>query len=250
MTESTDRSFQRWAASLAILSAPIAYIGETLGLAAIDFDPTVFAEPGEVVTFGTDSATMIAVGMRLQLFGYFLLVAPAVVFLWYWLGHKNPPLVLLLTAAGLTYVALGAIGTAVNAVLWPDLMREYAHASAEQQAILETVFGSSAIVIATGIWGILSRTVSAVWLLGIGALLRSERRWLGRFTMALGAISGLAAVGNLLQIAPLIGIGTLGFLWLAPAWAFWLGVDLMRRPVESIDLESSTTQPTEPGVEA
>ncbi len=230
-----DDLYRKLAAALAMLSAPVAYAGEYFGFTAIDYDPTVFSDPGALVALGEEGATLFWWGWRLDMFGYYLLIAAAVVFLWYWIHPKQPAMVTLLTLGGLTYVLLGALGAAVNAVLWPDLMTEYAAASAEEQAVLETVFGTYATVIAVGVWGILSRTVSAVWWIGIGAFLRSERGYLGSFTILLGVFPLVTAVGNLAGVDPLVGLGTMGFLLLAPLWALWLGMDLWRRPVGVVE---------------
>lgn len=237
MATSSDRSFRRLAAASAVISAPIAYVGEYFGFTAIDFDPTVFSDPSALIALGTEGAALFWWGWRLDLFGYYLLVAPAAIYLWYWLRPKNPALVSLLTVCGLTYVLLGAVGAAINIAIWPRLMTEYAQAAPEQQAVLETVFGTYATFVAVGVWGILNRLVSAVWWLGIGFLLRSERRWLGRFTIALGVFAAMTAFGNLAVIVPLVGVGTMGYLFLAPVWALWLGVDLWRRPDTSFEVE-------------
>lgn len=249
MNASDERSFQKLAAATAILSVPIAYAGEYFGFTAINFDPTAFSEPSTLIQLGTEGAALLWWDWRLLIFGYYLLVAPAVVFLWHWLRPKRPLLVTLLTLGGVAYVFFGALGAAINAVVWPELMTEYAQAGPEQRAVLETVFGTFATAVTVGMWGILNRIVSAIWWIGIGALLRSERRALGWFTIILGVFSTVAAVGNIVGVAPLTGIGTMGFLLLAPAWALWLGVDLWRRPVnsdediadESIPAESKAT---------
>lgn len=243
MTASEGSWFRLMAAGSAVLSAPVAYLAEVLGVVAIDFDPTAFSEPSTIIALGTEGATLIWWGMRLNLFGYYLLVAPAVVFLWYWLRPKDPPLVTLLTVAGLAYVLSGALAATINAVIWPDLMTQYARAGPDQQAVIETVFSPHAMTTVVVLWGILNRTMAAVWWVGIGALLRSERRWLGLFTLGLGAISAIAALGNLLDVAPLVGLGTMGYLLLAPLWALWLGVDLWRRPVESVGVETAEPAP-------
>lgn len=243
MTADDERSFQKLASVTAILSAPVAYAGEYFGFTAIAFDPTAFSEPGTLIALGTEGAALFWWDWRLILFGYYLLVAPAVVFLWYWLRPKRPLSVTLVTLSGLAYVAFGALGAAINAAVWPELMIEYAQAGPEQQAVLETVFSTLAATVAIGVWGILNRIVSAVWWIGIGALLRSERRSLGWFTLIVGVFSAIAAVGNLLEVAPLTGLGTMGFLLLAPTWALWLGVDLWRRPVDSGDIRAGEPTP-------
>jgi len=245
MTATDERSFQKLAAVTAILSAPVAYVAEGLGFTAIDWDPTAFSEPGTLIALGTEGATLFRWGWRLDIFGYYLLIAPAVVFLGYWLRPKRPLLVTLLTLGGLTYVFLGALGAAINATVWPELMAEYAGAGPERRAMLEVVFGTYATVVVIGLWGILARTVSAIWWIGIGLVLREERRHLGWFTILLGAFAAIAGVGNLLVVAPLTGLGTMGFLLLAPAWALWLGVDLWRRPVDSDAVRTGTLSPAD-----
>lgn len=248
MTGNDGRSFQKLAAASAMASAPVAYAGEYFGFTAIDFDPTVFSDPSALVALGSEGATLFWWGWRLDLFGYYLLVAPAVVFLWYWLRPRDPPLVTLLTLGGVTYVLLGALGAAINAAVWPELMADYAGAPPARQATLETVFGTYATAIAVGIWGILNRIVSAVWWIGIGALLRSERPRLGWFTIVLGVFAGVTAIGSLAGVAPLVGVGTMGYLLLAPLWALWLGVDLWRRPVPLVGVGPSDQETTDPEV--
>ncbi len=241
--QATDaESYQRLVALSLIASVPLAYAGEYAGFMAIDFDPTAFSDPGTLIALGPEGATLLWWDWRLILFGYYLLVAPAVVFLWYWLSPKRSLSVTLLTLFGLAYVFVGALGAAINAAVWPDLIVMYDRAGPDQQAILEPVFSTVASTIAVGVWGIFNRIVAGVWWFGMGALLRSERRWLGWFTMLLGGFSLLAAVGNLAVVAPLTGIGTMGFLLLAPIWALWLGVDLWRRPG---NMESRTLQRTD-----
>lgn len=247
MTTSHERSFQKLAAGAAILSVPLAYVSIYLGLVAVNFDPTAFSDPGSVISIGIQSVPLVRWSWVLDIFGYYLLLAPAVIVLWYWLRGKNEPLVALLTLGGLTYVLLGALGAAINAVIWPDFIAAYAQAGPEGQAALEPVFTAFAATVFIGIWGILGRIVSAVWWLGIGLLLRDERRWLGNGTILLGLFALLAAVGNTLRADPLIGLGTMGYLLLAPLWALWLGLDLLRRPARPASVE--TTEPTPAGIE-
>lgn len=48
--------------------------------------------------------------------------------------------------------------------------------------------------------------------------------------MLVGLFALVSAVGNVLQIGPLIGIGTMGYLLGFPLWALWLGIVLYRNP--------------------
>lgn len=236
MTAETNQAFRKLAAVAAVLSAPIAYTGEYFGFSAIHFDPTIFSNPAALVALGPESAALFRWDWTLALFGFYLLLAPAVLYLWCWLHPHNEPVVTLLTLGGLSYVFLGAAGSAINAVIWPELVAEYATATPEKQVVIESVFGVVATGVVAGLWGILGRTVAAIWWIGIGWLLRRERRWLGTGTMLVGVFSALAAIGEFLLIAPIINAGTTGVLLLAPLWALWLGIDLWR----------SSTDPSKP----
>lgn len=247
MTTSHERSFQKLAAGAAILSVPLAYVSIYLGLVAVNFDPKAFSDPGSVISVGMQSVPLVRWSWVLDIFGYYLLLAPAVVVFWYWLRWKNEPMVALLTLGGLTYVLLGALGAAINAVIWPDFIAAYVQAGPEGQAALEPVFAAFATTVFIGMWGILGRVVSAVWWLGIGLMLRDERRWLAYGTILLGLFALVAAVGNSLRADLLIGLGTMGYLLLAPLWALWLGLDLLRRPAGLAAAE--TTESTPPGFE-
>lgn len=243
MTEPDESSFQKWAAALAMLSAPVAYVQQWFAWTAINYDPTAFGDPGTLIKLGPQSATLFWWAWRIDIFGYYLLILPAVLFLWYWLRPKRPLLVTLLTLGGVLYVVLGALGAAVNAVVWPEFIRDYATAGPQERAVLEPVFRAFAGTVAEGTWGILNRIVSATWWIGIGVLLRSERRGLGWFTIVLGAVTAIAAAGNAFSVMPLLGLGTVGYLFLAPLWALWLGIVLWREPAGPDAIETRDSSP-------
>lgn len=81
----------------------------------------------------------------------------------------------------------------------------------------------------SGVWNIFTMTLAAVWFLGMGWLLRPERRWLGWFTTLLGIASVLDVVGYILNIEALSGLGLNTYLFLAPVWAGWLGWVLTKK---------------------
>jgi hypothetical protein len=68
--------------------------------------------------------------------------------------------------------------------------------------------------------------------IGIGLILRHERRAIGISTVILGVAALVGSVGTTLGIAPLAQLGLCVYLVLAPIWALWLGIDLLRKPVQ------------------
>lgn len=227
-----ERSFQRLVAVAAILSAPLAFGSLVLNLAAVDFDFEVFSNMAAFITVGAGGANLVRWGMVLDTFGYYLLLAPAAFFLWHWLKPKGPTRVGFYTSCGLAYMLIGAIGAAILAAVWPPLINAYAGASGQQREILEAAFGVVTNMVYGGLWGLLEGIPGGVWWLGIGLLLRSERRILGVVTIILGIAILLATIGEILTVEALAMPGLFVYLYLAPIWALWLGIDLLRRPAE------------------
>lgn len=220
----------RAVAWLAIISLPLSYANEVVGLLAIDFNIKMLAEPAQAVTLGREAASLFQWNWPLAMFGYYLLIAPLALLLYVRLRPGRELSILIFSAAGLFYLALGAAGTAVLWAVWPKLQAAYAATSGAEQIAVATTFGALANGVAVGLWGVAGRFAAAVWWLGIGPALRAERAGLGWFSLLLGALSLIAVLGNLASIGPLVGLGTQGVLLLSPLWALWLGVDLLREP--------------------
>jgi hypothetical protein len=164
--------------------------------------------------------------------GYYLPLLPVALFLWHWLKSKGPAWVRFYTFCGLGYILIGAIGAAILAAVWPPLINAYTQASAQQRAVLETVFDTIANMVVWGMWNILEELLAGIWFLGIGLLLRSERRIFSIASIVLGISALLDSIGMILDIRALADLGLYVYLVLAPIWALWLGIDLLRKPVE------------------
>lgn len=228
MPPNKHERYQRFAAVTAILVAPFSYLLMFTLLQSLSFDLSTLGSPTEFIAIGTDGATIFKWTMVLDIFVQYLLLLPLVVFLWYWLRPRAPLLVGLVSVAGVAYVLFGALGVSINAAVLPDLMTQYAEAGTRQQATLETVFGAISTAVIVGSWGIFVRLLGGIYWLGIGWMLASERRNVGYFSIVLGIVAIVSAVGNVVQFDPLIGAGTLGYLLGFPAWALWLGLILYR----------------------
>lgn len=230
-----ERSFQKLAGIAAILSAPLAIASMVLVLAPVNYNFEAFENTTLFLSAGASGASTLRWSMVLDVFGYYLLLAPAAFILWHWLEPKGPARVGFYTFCGLAYILLGAAGAAILSAVWPPMVSAYAQASGGQAEVLEVVFGAFTNAVVGGIWNSLDPITSGIWWLGIGLLLRSERRGLGIFTVVLGVVSLLNGIGTLLGIFILATLALNLILLLAPIWALWLGIDLLRKPVQLTD---------------
>jgi len=68
---------------------PLALGCFAVSLPAANFDFAAFDNPALIIAVGAKAAGLIYWSMILDTFGYYLLLAPAAVFLWLWLKSKN-----------------------------------------------------------------------------------------------------------------------------------------------------------------
>ena len=228
----SQQSFQRFAAVTAIVSFPLALASDVLSGLPINFSPDVATNPALMLSVGTDGANLLRWGMILDMFSYYLPLLPVALFLWRWLASKNPDWVRFYTFCGLGYILIGATGAVILAAIQPPLINAYAQASAEQRVMLETVFNTIWSMVYGGMWNILGGLLAGTWFLGIGLLLRSERRLFSIFSIILGISALLDSLGFILGIEALALLGVAIYVLLAPFWALWLGIDLLRKPVQ------------------
>ena len=229
---SDHQSFQRFAALAAIISFPLALGSIVLSGMALDFNMEASTNPALLLSVGADGASLSRWGMILDMLGYYLPLLPVALFLWRWLGPRDPDWVLFYTSCGLGYILNGAIGAVILAAIQSPLINAYAQASAEQRVMLETVFNTIWSIVYVGMWNILGGLLAGTWFLGIGSLLRSERRLFSIFSIILGISALLDSLGFILGIEALALLGVAIYVLLAPFWTLWLGIDLLRKPVQ------------------
>ncbi len=229
-----ERSFQKLAGVTAIISAPLAMASIVMVLMPVNYNFEAFEKLNLFLSAGTNSAAILRWSMVLDVYGSYLLLTPAAFFLWHWLKLKGEIQAGFYTFCGLAYILLGALGATILSVAWPALVTEYAQASGEYARTLEVVFGTVTNMV-NEIWNSLNPIASGIWWLGIGSLLRSQRRNLGIFTVILGIDQLLHGAGAILGIAFLATITQSLIFLLLPIWAFWLGLDLLRKPVQLTD---------------
>jgi hypothetical protein len=226
------QSFQRFAALAAIISFPLALGNIVLSGMAMDFNMDASTNPALWLAVGADGASLLRWGLILDMFSYYLPLLPIALFLWLWLRSRNPDWVLFYTSCGLSYILIGAIGAVILAAVHPPLINAYTQASVEQRPVLETVFSAIWNMVYGGMWNILEVLLAGIWFLGIGLLLRGERRLFSIFSIILGLSALLDSLGVILSIEALALLGATIYVLLAPVWALWLGIDLIRKPVQ------------------
>jgi hypothetical protein len=228
----SHQSFQRFAALAAIISFPLALGSLVLSGMAMDFNMEASTNPALLLSVGADGANLWRWGMILDMFSYYLPFLPIALFLWGWLGPRNPDWVRFYTFCGLGYILIGATGAVILAAIQPPLIKAYAQASAEQRVMLETVFNTIWSMVYGGMWNILGGLLAGIWFVGVGLLLRDERRLFSIFSIILGISALLDSLGFILGIESLALLGVAIYVLLAPFWALWLGIDLLRKPVQ------------------
>jgi hypothetical protein len=223
-----DTSFRRITAISTIMAAFLILAASLVLLMAVDFNSEFLSNPGGLITAGLDAgaAGLFRWGSILELWGYFLFLIPASLYLWYWLKPRSSEWVTLYTLLGLSSIALGIIGAAIRATFWPSMMTVYPQLPEAQGQVLQVVFTSLTDFTFEGLYA-LDSILAGAWWLGIGLILRGERRILGIVTAIMGAAILGAGFGWLLQIDPLARLEMVYFL--EPFWAIWLGVVIWRR---------------------
>lgn len=223
-----SHNVRRLVASTAILSTVLAFGCTAVALVAVRFNFGAFDDPLGQIGVGAGAGRLLYWSMILDMFGYYLLLIPSVLYLWDWMRRRASFGATLYTLCGLAYALVGAIGAAILAAVWPSMIERYAVASgAEREGILNS-FTFVTNMVHGGLWNTLEMVLAGVWWLGMGLLLRHERRAFGVATIALGAACLVDSAGNLLGLPALAAPGLNVYLVLAPVWACRLGVLVVR----------------------
>jgi len=206
-------------------------------LAAYDFDvKTLGSNPGALPARGAEVAGLLRLGTIVDMLGY-LAFAPIVLYLHRRLsaavsdGVRMLGLPSLLTFCGLGFVLVGSIGAVLYASAGPPLLEASSGGSASATAA-RIAFAALGNGVSAGLWGTLEQLLLAVWLIGVGWLVRAEGRAFASLAMVagLGALSYAARTGLTghppADITAPLDLLTFGALGLFLGWLLWLAVRL------------------------
>ena len=237
-----DESAFRWVAAIsAIVAALLSLVASVVAALAVDFNFEFLENPAGLLSAALDAGAigLFRFGEILGVFGYCLLFIPLTLYLWYWLNPRSPRMVTLYTALALTSIALCVIESAVRISIWPTIMLAYPQAAEAQREVLQVVFSAVTDFTFESLYAINS-ILGGLWLLGMGLILRAERRALGIAAAIMGVAILGAGIGWLLRVDPLARLELLYFF--QPFWLLWLGIVILRHAEKDEEIvEVATT---------
>jgi hypothetical protein len=213
---------------LTVISVPFAFTNFTLTGMAGGSNSQEFSDLYYFISAGAEAGNLMKWSWLADLLGYYLLLVPAAFLIHNWLKPKNPYWMGVFSFCGLAYIFSGCVGAAILAKIWPTLLSGYALADDSMKEIYRIIFTNSTEMVYGGIWGYLEYLLAGIWWIGIGVTMKSERKVLGIVTICLGLFTLAAFAGEVFDLESIALVGLLVYLLLAPIWALWLGISLVR----------------------
>lgn len=223
-------SFSKLAGAAAMLSCPIGLASIIIVFNAFNWDFETAFNPFKAIAWLPDPSSELRLGWFLDILGYYLLLAPAMIYLYHWLSPKAPLHSNLFTFFGLGYSLMGALGASVLTGTSQPLFAAYNAGDPAQQMAVAQIYATIVHAVMDGIWNMFSMLMGSIWWLGTGWLLRPERKGLALFFTLIGAASLLDVAGTAFQNEMASTLGLNIYLWFAPIGAFWLGAIVWKQP--------------------
>jgi len=126
----------------------------------------------DVITAGAGKAATFRWAGLTDMLGSYLLLLPAVIYLWRRLPRGDQVVVDVISGAGAAFCVVGAAAAAIYAYAGEALIREYAHASPAAQTDIVRTFSTLDTIVTTALWQTVNGILLATWLIGIAVLLR------------------------------------------------------------------------------
>ena len=228
-----DDSFSIMAAVAAIVSLPLAAGNLFAMLATVHFNLEGMNDPLVLLRSGQGAASLWRWSMVLDILGYYLPIVPLILLLRSSVRGRAANLTDMFTMCLLGYCMIGAIGGAILATALPTLIRGYANAaSAVDRQTLQAVFTGYTDSVYRGLWNLLEELLAGIGWLGIARVIPAGRH-LRLATSVLGVACLVDSVGTALDVSVVASAGLTVYLVLAPVWACWWGIDLLRLQTRS-----------------
>jgi hypothetical protein len=223
-TSGSERRALGW---ITLLSGVLALACMALGVHAAQYDMEAFADPVRLLDMAHVDLASLRAFMVLDMFGYYLLLAP-IVFASHRFLARLTPWAQVLTACGLAYVLIGAIGAAILAAGWPSILAAHAVAGAQEALLLRSNFALLTQLVYDGLWNMLEVLFAGVWWLGLGLALWRQHRWFALLTLLSGLFPLLDSVAGMFALKALHDAMLSGYLLMGILWPVVLGGALLR----------------------
>lgn len=220
-------NYKQTVGGLTVLSGLLAGACILLGAHALDYNFEAFSEPKLVLQYAHNYKQAYWF-LLLDMAGYYLLLLPVIFYLHQQYKYHSP-WVQLLTFSGTAYTLVGAVGAALLAAVWPELMQQYLSASNEDQAAIIPLFATITHMVTKGLWNILEVLFAATWWIGFGLLLRRDHKIIGMLSILAGVACLLDSIGTMLGSDLLSETGVNIYLLSGIIWPIVVGIQLIRK---------------------
>lgn len=222
----TSASERRALALLTLLSGVLALTCLGIGVHAAQYDFEAFSDPTRLLDMPHVDLTSVRAFMVLDMLGYYLLLAPIVLASHRFLT-RHTPWAQLLTACGLGYVLVGAVGAAILAAAWPAVIAEHAVADPQEALLLRANFSLLTQLVYDGLWNMLEVLLGGVFWLGLGIVLWRGHRAFAVLTLVAGFFPLLDGVAGIFALTTLHDAMLGGYLVTGILWPVVLGILLL-----------------------
>ncbi|HSC86210.1 MAG TPA: hypothetical protein VLC09_03025 [Polyangiaceae bacterium] len=220
-------SERRLLAWITLASGVLALACMAVGLDAAHYDFDAFSEPSRLLDMSGVNPRSLRAFLLLDMFGFYLLLAPLVLASHRFLVGRTP-WAATLTACGLAYVLIGSIGASILAAAWPSILEAHALASPAEALQLRANFSLFTQLVYDGLWNTLEVLLVGVWWSGLALALWSTNRAFAWLTLLTGIFPLLDGVAGLFAIAPLHEAMLTGYSVTSIVWPIALGTALLR----------------------
>ena len=216
--------FQRFAAITALVAIPLAIGQAVTSLMAVNYDRGLWSHPNAIIAIGAAQAQILRWSMILDVFGDYLLLIPLMLFLGSWLKPRSPNFVTFYTLCGLAYPGgcVAALDLAIRASCRQPARNLANHLRLFYERCLSWAVESVRSFVLRGL--VRGHRMAAAQ--------RAPHPGHGHFVIGLFTL--LDPLGKILQVDTIFLIGVGGMALLVSIWLVWIGIDLVRQPVQSI----------------
>lgn len=235
----TKDSFRFTAAWCAIISMFLAFGTVFLSAFVLNFDANLFNaavsnNAAVILSLFTENPALTWWPSVFDFLGFYLLLLPLTLYLHHLLKQDAPEWMNLFTVCGLGYLFFGAMGAATLAVVFSSQAAAYAATTGSAQQMHAAIFEAFGIAIQRGVWGILDPVLAGIWWTGLGLLLRKYRLILGWYTLVLGLVNLFGGFFAVLGLETIAGFCLNLYFLMAPIWACWMGIMLLRHDEQAL----------------